>query len=771
MRVLVRLMRAAVGLIFICSTVLVALTQQPSSESGRIDRLVGLARLWAAVKYFHPYLAYRDDIDWDAALIKAIPKVDGARTPEEYSAAIAGMLSELGDPATHVLTAPSKAAGENSTPPEERQPTFRKNADGILIVTMTNYSAFQDFVGTREKLGAIKKQLPTATGVVFDLRPTRTPSESEQGMAAYGLSESGLPEILTSVSLDLPGERRRMHIGYPPQQGTTSGDYSSGFYLKGRQTIKPGSGAKDVPVVFLIGPYADLPDMALGLQAAGRGAVVVEGTFNEEVAVSTQNVDLPEGVRAQIRLGEMVYGDGTVGFEPNLTVPASNVKGDQNPACQAALQLIGTGKFTPPPRTRLPERAAAGFDKTYPDMAYPPAEYRLLAAFRIWAVINYFYPYKEYMGEDWDTVLRQFIPRMESAKDALDYNLTVAEMVTHIHDSHGGVASPVLREYFGDSSAPIRVRIIEGIPVITGFTNVEAARDAGLEIGDVILKVDGEGASLRIQQRLRYMAHSTPQSGMFYATERALVRGPKDSTATFTVRDLHDQVREVKVARKTEYMPKTQGDRSGDVLRVLPGNIGYADLDRLTVPQVDEMFEKFKDCPAIIFDNRGYPNGTAWQIAPRLTEKNGVVAAMFKRLQPMAPDVPNGDIANSQMVDTFLQSIPPTDKWRYHGRTLMLIDERTISQAEHTGLFFEAANHTKFIGSPTQGANGDVTNLSLPGGIYVYFSGEGVWHADGRQLQRVGLQPDLEVHPTLTGIRASKDEVLDKAVEYLQRPK
>ncbi len=72
----------------------------------------------------------------------------------------------------------------------------------------------------------------------------------------------------------------------------------------------------------------------------------------------------------------------------------------------------------------------------------------------------------------------------------------------------------------------------------------------------------------------------------------------------------------------------------------------------------------------------------------------------------------------------------------------MLIDARTISQAEHTGLFFEAANHTKFIGSPTQGANGDVTNLALPGGIYVTFSGEGVWHADGRQLQRLGLQAD-----------------------------
>jgi C-terminal processing protease CtpA/Prc len=98
----------------------------------------------------------------------------------------------------------------------------------------------------------------------------------------------------------------------------------------------------------------------------------------------------------------------------------------------------------------------------------------------------------------------------------------------------------------------------------------------------------------------------------------------------------------------------------------------------------------------------------------------------------------------------------------------MLIDERSISQAEHTGLFFEAANGTKFIGSPTMGANGDVTNLSIPGGTYVSFTGQGVWHADGRQLQRLGLQPAVEVRPTLAGIRAGRDEVLEKAVEYLE---
>jgi C-terminal processing protease CtpA/Prc len=309
--------------------------------------------------------------------------------------------------------------------------------------------------------------------------------------------------------------------------------------------------------------------------------------------------------------------------------------------------------------------------------------------------------------------------------------------------------------------------MIEGLPVITGFTNADAAKADGLEIGDVILKVDGEDVSRLIAERLKYTAHSTQEGGMFLAAERSLTWGVADKAAIYTIRDLHDQVREVEVVRKVEYKRTTMGNRTGEVLRLLPGNIGYADLDRLLPSQVDEMFEKFKDCPAIIFDDRGYPKGTAWQIAPRLTDKTDVVAAMFRRRDPMSPDLPNGEIFSSHEVTTFLQRIPHTDKSRYHGRTVMLIDERSISQAEHTGLFFEAANGTKFIGSPTQGANGDVTGLFLPGGIYVHFSGQSVWHADGRQLQRLGLQPDVEVRPTLAGIRAGRDEVLDAAVDYL----
>ena len=73
----------------------------------------------------------------------------------------------------------------------------------------------------------------------------------------------------------------------------------------------------------------------------------------------------------------------------------------------------------------------------------------------------------------------------------------------------------------------------------------------------------------------------------------------------------------------------------------------------------------------------------------------------------------------------------------------MLIDERAISQAEHTGLFFKAANNTTFVGSSTIGANGDVTTFLLPGGLRVSFTGHDVRWPDGRQLQRIGLVPDV----------------------------
>lgn len=48
-------------------------------------------------------------------------------------------------------------------------------------------------------------------------------------------------------------------------------------------------------------------------------------------------------------------------------------------------------------------------------------------------------------------------------------------------------------------------------------------------------------------------------------------------------------------------------------------------------------------------------------------------------------------------------------------------------------------------------------------------SGIGVFYPDKRPTQRIGIVPDIEVKPTIAGLRAQRDEVLDAAIREIRR--
>ena len=101
--------------------------------------------------------------------------------------------------------------------------------------------------------------------------------------------------------------------------------------------------------------------------------------------------------------------------------------------------------------------------------------------------------------------------------------------------------------------------------------------------------------------------------------------------------------------------------------------------------------------------------------------------------------------------------------WRLAGHGLDLVDDQTRQLA------VEAATPVTFIGTPSAGANGELREVVLPGKVHVWYSGAEVRHADGRQLQRVGVQPDITVAPSVAGLRAGRDEVLERAQAFLRQ--
>jgi C-terminal processing protease CtpA/Prc len=101
---------------------------------------------------------------------------------------------------------------------------------------------------------------------------------------------------------------------------------------------------------------------------------------------------------------------------------------------------------------------------------------------------------------------------------------------------------------------------------------------------------------------------------------------------------------------------------------------------------------------------------------------------------------------------------------------VVLVDESSQSQAEYTSMALRAAG-AKIVGSTTAGADGNVSPFTLPGGLSAMISGIGVFYPDKKPTQRIGIIPDVEVKPTIAGIRAGRDEVLEAALCQIIAPK
>jgi C-terminal processing protease CtpA/Prc len=101
---------------------------------------------------------------------------------------------------------------------------------------------------------------------------------------------------------------------------------------------------------------------------------------------------------------------------------------------------------------------------------------------------------------------------------------------------------------------------------------------------------------------------------------------------------------------------------------------------------------------------------------------------------------------------------------------VFLTDASAISYAESCMSVVESLKLGEIVGQTTAGTNGNINQLTLPGGYTVIFTGMRVTKDDGSVYHGVGVTPQHVVEPTIAGIKAGRDEQLDKAVE-LATPK
>jgi hypothetical protein len=401
-------------------------------------------------------------------------------------------------------------------------------------------------------------------------------------------------------------------------------------------------------------------------------------------------------------------------------------------------------------------------EQSYAGLKLPDAGFQLLSLYRFWNIIEYWSPYRDLLGGNWDLVLNQFIPKIALARKAEDYQRELMALIARDHDSHANLWSSLhVRPPVGDCQLPVNIRFIENRAVVTGFSAGEEGKAAGLQIGDVILELDGAPVSKLVETWTPYYAAGNDPTRL-RDIAASLTRGSSGLAAIRTQRG--SEMLELRAERLPLAALNVNGmhthDLPGETFRLLSDQVAYLKLSSVKASEAAHYVEAAAGTKGLVLDLRNYPSEfMVFELGSRLVSKS----TEFSRFT-------HGDLSNPGAFHwTEPVSIEPGQP-HYSGKLVVLVDESSQSQAEYTSMAFRAAGAV-IVGSTTAGADGNVSQFALPGGLSTMISGIGVFYPDKKPTQRIGIIPDVEVRPTIAGIRAGRDEVLEAALRQILEPK
>ena len=399
-------------------------------------------------------------------------------------------------------------------------------------------------------------------------------------------------------------------------------------------------------------------------------------------------------------------------------------------------------------------------ENAYGNMPYPDEGFRLLALYKYWNMIQYFFPYKHLMDKDWNTTLKEYIPKFIHAKDELEYELAAVQIIGDIKDTHANLwgGNDKVQEMRGVFYPPFHVQFIENKLVMTDYYNPELQPAAELKLGDVITHINGKTTESIVNSLREYYPASNDAAKMRDISTDLL----RSNNRQINIEYVSDGQKKQKdlMLYPQDSLNMYRWYRKDEALcyKLLDENIGYVTLKSIKDKDVVAIKEAFKNTKGIIIDIRNYPS----------TFVPFSLGSFFLSSSTPFVKFTNGNADNPGEF-TFTDPIEiPKSKDPFRGKLVVIVNELSQSQAEYTAMAFRAGGNTTIIGSTTAGADGNVSTILLPGGLRTMISGIGVYYPDGKETQRLGIVPDLVVKPTIEGIKNGKDELLEKAIELIR---
>lgn len=419
-------------------------------------------------------------------------------------------------------------------------------------------------------------------------------------------------------------------------------------------------------------------------------------------------------------------------------------------------------------------------EKLYKEMNYKDLSYRLLGLFRFWNAVEYYFPYLNLMDESWELLLPDYIQKMININDKTGYELTILSFAAKMNDAHTYLLNgetniltlgkddtqmKLLIEEFGDNFLPVKLMTVENQPVVAAV----GKEDCSFMIGDIILKLNDVNINEVIQQRKEYIPipNEEKQARIYpylltsksKEMEVTILRNGKEKTVSAT-----GSIENYSFCYLT---PEYQKQESF-LYQISEDNIGIINLKNSPERGIKEMMRDLEDTDGLIIDLRQGVNPNLGidlvNLCQYFCEDYQTAAQLIKPTQSF----PGSYISDFIMSGSTDSERKISGKYYYSNPVMILTDETVVSSEEYAIMLMRTGKNVIVMGGETLGADGNIAYLPLPGNLQITFSSLGIYGPNKEQVQRTGLTPDIEVHPTIEGIREGRDELMEAAVKYIK---
>jgi hypothetical protein len=400
-------------------------------------------------------------------------------------------------------------------------------------------------------------------------------------------------------------------------------------------------------------------------------------------------------------------------------------------------------------------------ESRYANNSFPDDGLRVLALFRYWNAIQYFYPYRYQLGNNWNKDLSELLLIFLRAKNSTEYMLACLKMIGKLNDSHATIAgyNAEYQEYIGNKLPPFSIAFVENKMLIDKVAT-KLGINKKLRHGDIITQIDGESSDKYISDFLPLIPGSTIGAKLRDLAKIAM-RGSKKEFNITVSRKNHEYKyvipRFSEMDLIFEQLKTKEPEKS---YKIISNNIGYIDGGNFSGKELNDMANLFKNTSGLIIDMRTYPrelmtytlgNYVKSEQTPfaKITNTNVNYPGYFRFVRTLE----NGKQSHNN----------------YKKNIIIIVNENTQSRGEFITMAFQSAPNVKVLGSQTAGSDGNVSRISLPGDIDTWISGIGIFYPDDTETQEKGIKIDYEMAPTINGFIKGKDELLDKAIILLKK--